>query len=73
MMGFDMEKYGIQEDDMIIGLRNEEHELMAKMSEHMANMDKTASEEADMRLTQNRLISVRDRITAHDLKISREF
>lgn len=68
-----MEKYGVQEDDMISGLRNEEHELMSKMSGYMANMDKTASEESDMQRTQSRLVAIRDRITAHDLKISREF
>jgi hypothetical protein len=68
-----MEKYGVQDDDMITGLRNEEHDLMARMAEHMANMDKTASEEADMRQVQSRLTAVRDRITAHDLKISREY
>lgn len=61
-----MEKYAVQDDDLIEGLRNEEHELMLKMSQHMSG-HKTAAEEREFYNIQNRLQAVRDKITQHDL------
>lgn len=63
-----MEKYAVQDDDLIEGLRNEEHELMLKMSSHMMGGEKTAEQEQDYQKAQNRLQSVRSKITEHDLK-----
>lgn len=63
-----MEKYAVQDDDLIEGLRNEEHELMLKMSDHMMGGEKTAEQEQDYQRAHSRLQSVRNKITEHDLK-----
>ena len=63
-----MEKFGVQEDDLISGLRDEEHDLMLIVSKHMSSGEKTAAEERDFQRTQNRLQNVRDKITDHDMK-----
>jgi len=63
-----MEKYGVQEDDLISGLREEEHILMGEMAEYMIGGEKTATEESAFRRHQSRLQNVRDKITEHDLK-----
>lgn len=68
-----MEKYAVHDDDLIEGLRNEEHDLMLKVAAHMTNTgEKTASEEHEYQSTQNRLTQVRNKITEHDLKKSRD-
>lgn len=66
-----MEKYGVQEDDMICGLRNEEHMLMTKVAGYMGLMEKNGAQEHDMRMTEIQLHAVRDKITEHDLKKTR--
>lgn len=63
-----MEKYGVQEDDMIAGLRNEEHSLMLEVAQYMNGNEKTADEENRYQQVQNRLSIVRNAITEHDLK-----
>lgn len=63
-----MEKYGVQEDDLISGLRDEEHQLMVEITSYMTGGEKTATEEATFRRRQSRLQIVRDKITEHDLK-----
>jgi len=63
-----MEKYGVADDDLISGLRDEEHQLMLKVLHHMHGGEKTASEEDDYRGAESRLQQVRQRITEHDLK-----
>lgn len=62
-----MEKYGIQEDDKILGLRDEEHSLMLAISSYMNGGEKTAEEESRYQQVQNRLTHVRAAITEHDL------
>jgi len=63
-----MDKYAVEDDDLIEGLRNEEHDLMLKVSKYMSLQEKTAQEDSEFRSTQNRLQNVRDKITEHDLK-----
>jgi len=63
-----MDKYAIQDEDLVEGLRNEEHDLMMKVSKYMHLQDKTAQEDTDFRTTQARLLNVRNKITEHDLK-----
>jgi len=64
-----MEKYAVQNDDLIQGLRNEEHTLMVQVSQHMsAGHTKTAEDESRFQQVQNRLQVVRDQITAIDLR-----
>lgn len=67
-----MEKYGIQEDDLISALRDEEHQLMIKMAGYMSGMEKTAEEIDDEKRSESRLHQVRARITEHDLKKPQE-
>lgn len=67
-----MEKYAILEEDLISGLRSEEHDLMRKISSYMGMQEKTAQQEADFRSTMSRLQTVRDKITDHDLKRIKE-
>ena len=63
-----MEKYGIAEDDMITGLRDEEHNLMLQMGQYMGKMEKSAYERSEMQQIESRLHSIRAKITEHDLK-----
>lgn len=65
-----MEKYGVQDDDMISGLRDEEHQLMVKMAGFMQGIEKTAEELTEERRTETRLHQIRAKITEHDLKKS---
>lgn len=67
-----MEKYGVQEDHLISGLRDEEHNLMLKVSSYMSSGEKNAAEEREQLQIQTRLQAVRDRITEHDLKKMKE-
>lgn len=66
-----MEKFAVRDDDLIEGLRNEEHELMLKVAGHMIGIEKTAEQERDYQSAQNRLQMIRDKITDHDLKKTR--
>jgi len=66
-----MEKYAVQDEDLIEGLRNEEHDLMLKVSKYMNILEKTADEESDFRGSQGRLQRIRDKITEYDLKKTR--
>lgn len=61
-----MEKYAVQDDDLLSGLRNEEHQLMCEVSSHMSGY-KTAADDARFQQLQNRLQTVRDKITSLDL------
>lgn len=63
-----MEKYGIQDVDLISGLRDEEHRLMLEVSGYMHTGEKTATEEHAFQQAQSRLQAVRAKITEHDLK-----
>lgn len=67
-----MEKFGVMEDDLISGLRDEEHNLMLEMMKHMNGMEKTAEDNARQRQVESRLSQVRCKISDHDLKKSRE-
>ena len=61
-----MEKYGVQDEDLVAGLRDEEHDLMLVVSGHMSGGEKNASEERNFQQAQSRLQTVRDRITEHE-------
>lgn len=63
-----MDKYAIQDEDLVEGLRNEEHDLMLKVSNYMNILEKTGQEEADFRNAQSRLQRIRDKVTEYDLK-----
>lgn len=63
-----MEKFGIADDDLISGLRDEEHNLMVEVGRHMSIQEKSASENMEYQRLQSRLQQVRDKITEHDLK-----
>ena len=63
-----MEKYGVADEDMITGLRDEEHSLMLRMSQHMLMQEKTAADTNDLHMTESRLQAIRAKITEHDLK-----
>lgn len=63
-----MEKYGALNEDLLDGLRNEEHDLMLKVSRYMSIQEKTAQENSEYNNTQNRLQQIRDKITELDLK-----
>lgn len=61
-----MEKYAVDNQDLIDGLRNEEHELMIEVSHYMSGQ-KTADDEQRFSRAQTRLQSIRDKITEIDL------
>jgi hypothetical protein len=61
-----MEKYAVEDKDLIDGLRNEEHELMIEVSHYMSGQ-KTADDEQRFSRAQTRLQSIRDKITEVDL------
>lgn len=61
-----MEKYAVDNQDLIDGLRNEEHELMIEISHYMSGQ-KTADDEQRFSRAQTRLQSIRDKITEIDL------
>lgn len=63
-----MEKYSALNEDLIEGLRNEEHALMLQISRYMSLQEKTAQEDDEYRRTQARLQHIRDKITELDLK-----
>jgi hypothetical protein len=63
-----MEKYGIEQDELTLALRNEEAELMGKMASLMSRHQKTAAEESEAQRVQSRLLDVRQKLTEHDLK-----
>lgn len=65
-----MEKYGVENDALIDGLINEEHQLMREISQYMSGR-KTAGEENNFLQAQNRLQSVRDKIMEIDMKKGR--
>lgn len=67
-----MDKYSVDDDALISGLRNEEANLMQKMQSYMMIGEKTASEEQDMRTTETRLHAVRAKITQVDLQKNKE-
>jgi len=61
-----MEKYAVEDKDLIDGLRNEEHDLMIEISHYMSGQ-KTAESEQRFSNAQSRLQSIRDKITNIDL------
>lgn len=61
-----MEKYAVEDKDLIDGLRNEEHDLMIEISHYMSGQ-KTAESEQRFSSAQSRLQSIRDKITNIDL------
>jgi len=63
-----MEKFGVADDDLISGLRDEEHQLMLNVMDHMNGGEKTAAEESEYKRYESRLQQVRQKITEHDLK-----
>jgi hypothetical protein len=63
-----MEKYGVEDNDLVNSLRDEEHQLMVKVAAYMSSPAKTASAEQEYRMIENRLTAVRDKITQIDLK-----
>ena len=65
-----MEKYGIQEDDRISGLRDEEAQLMSKMGQIQGGRSKLASSEQSQ--IESRLHQVRAAISDHDLNRKRD-
>lgn len=67
-----MEKFGVESDDLIGGLRDEEHQLMLEVSRYMQTHEKTAEETREYNRIHSRLQQVRDKITEHDLAKSRE-
>lgn len=62
-----MEKYAVEDDALLSGLRNEEHTLMVEISRHMSGR-KTAAEQGQFDVIQHRLNAIRDKITSIDLK-----
>jgi hypothetical protein len=62
-----MDKYGIQNEDLVKGLRDEEASLMREVAHHMSVGQKTAAQEREFSTIQNRLTSVRDKISEFDL------
>jgi hypothetical protein len=60
-----MEKYSQPDSDQLLELRNEESSLMQKMSTFMSGGEKTAA--LEMQRTEQRLQSIRHRITQLDL------
>jgi len=65
-----MEKYGVENDALVDGLRNEEHLLMREISQYMSGR-KTAGEENNFLHAQNRLQAIRDKIMDLDMKKGR--
>lgn len=63
-----MEKYGVLNNELILGLRNEEAQLMTKAGELATRLVKTASEESELQRLEARLHSVRQKLTELDLK-----
>lgn len=68
-----MEKYGAMDSDLINGLRDEEAQLMVRMSSFLTNTnEKTAEEQVEMRKVETRLHQVRAKITEFDLGKNRQ-
>jgi septation ring formation regulator EzrA len=63
-----MDKFGVDESELLSGLRNEESELMTKVAAYMMIHEKTASEATEYSKLENRLQQVRDKITELDTK-----
>lgn len=63
-----MEKYGVGGDELTLGLRDEETQLMQKMAGFMGKLTKTAAEESESQRVQSRLTEVRQKLTEIDLK-----
>ena len=67
-----MDKYSQDDDSLLLGLRDEEAQLMQKVQAHMCGGEKTAAEEQDYRSTEGRLQSVRARITELDMALAKK-
>lgn len=63
-----MEKFGVSQDGLLNSLRDEEAQLMQKMSAHMMTREKTAAEEGECQALETRLQGVRAKISEIDLK-----
>jgi hypothetical protein len=61
-----MEKFGVDDRDLLDGLRDEEHQLMIQIMETSSPMEKVSYEK--MRALEKRLAHVRAKITSIDLK-----
>jgi hypothetical protein len=66
-----MEKFAVQEDDLLSGLRDEEHNLMLEVSSQMSGY-KSADGGGGFLAAQSRLQAVRDKITELDLAKSKK-
>jgi hypothetical protein len=67
-----MEKYSQDDDALLLGLRDEEAQLMNEISRHMTVPEKTAAEAARIKNVEMRLGQVRSKITEMDLKKTSE-
>lgn len=67
-----MEKYSQDDDTLLLGLRDEEAQLMVKMGQFMSMGEKTASEQHQMGSVESRLGQVRAKITELDTKKPKE-
>lgn len=63
-----MEKYSQDEDTLLLGLRDEEAQLMQRVQAAMASHEKTADEEQRLRADESRLAQVRAKITSIDME-----
>ena len=63
-----MEKFGVAQNDLIDGLRMEEHELMMEINKFMCSGEKSSSEYRELSQLEGRLNNVRNKITETDLK-----
>ena len=63
-----MDKFGVSDSDLWDGLRDEEHQVMIKISSLMTRNEKTAQEDNELRSLESRLHQIRDKLTEHDLK-----
>lgn len=63
-----MEKYAVEDNVLIDGLRDEEHQLMLKVASHMSRGEKNAADESEYNRAEARLQQIRGKITEHDLR-----
>jgi len=62
-----MEKYSQDHETLVRNLRDEEAQLMTKVSSLMSSPIKTASQQEELQSIEGRLKMVRDKITEMDL------
>lgn len=64
-----MDKYAVEDEELLVSLRNEEAQLMQEMQRLLSDPAKTAN---DRTVTEQRLQAVRHKITEIDGKRSKE-